>query len=110
MKQQRLDEITTRLAKLAARSPASSPPGAAAPVDTAKQDTFYSDIVREGGSVSFHRLQILVWSVLLGFVFVTSVWTDLVMSEFDATLLGLMGLSSGTYIGFKFPTAGGGNT
>ena len=60
LKQQRLDEITTRLAKLAARSPASSPPGAAAPVDTAKQDTFYSDIVREGGSVSFHRFQILV--------------------------------------------------
>jgi hypothetical protein len=26
-----------------------------------------------------------------------------VMPEFDTTLLGLMGISSGTYIGFKFP-------
>jgi hypothetical protein len=26
---------------------------------------------------------------------------NLVMPEFDATLLGLMGISNGTYIGFK---------
>ena len=25
------------------------------------------------------------------------------MPEFDASLLGLMGISSGTYVGFKFP-------
>jgi hypothetical protein len=32
-----------------------------------------------------------------------SVARDLVMPDFDTTLLGLMGISSGTYIGFKFP-------
>jgi hypothetical protein len=32
-----------------------------------------------------------------------SVYKDLAMPEFSATLLGLMGLSSGTYLGFKVP-------
>jgi hypothetical protein len=36
-------------------------------------------------------------SIVLGIVFVNSVHRDLVMPDFDATLLGLMGLSSGTY-------------
>jgi hypothetical protein len=36
-------------------------------------------------------------------MFVSSVYNRLTMPEFSATLLGLMGLSSGTYIGFKFP-------
>ena len=39
----------------------------------------------------------------LGFVFAISVVKDFVMPEFSSTLLGLMGISSGTYIGFKIP-------
>jgi len=45
----------------------------------------------------------MAWTVVLGIVFINAVQTDLAMPDFDATLLGLMGLSSGTYIGFKFP-------
>jgi len=41
--------------------------------------------------------------VVLGIMFVSSVYNNLTMPEFSATLLGLMGISSGTYIGFKFP-------
>lgn len=40
---------------------------------------------------------------MLGIMFISSVYNNLTMPEFSATLLGLMGISSGTYIGFKFP-------
>jgi len=62
------------------------------------------DILRDNGdSVSFHRFQIATWTLILGFVFIQRVYTDLSMPDFDATLLGLMGISSGTYLGFKLP-------
>jgi hypothetical protein len=61
------------------------------------------DLFCDGDGVSFYRFQIIVWTIVLGVVFVHSVHRDLAMPDFDATLLGLMGLSSGTYIGFKFP-------
>jgi hypothetical protein len=61
------------------------------------------DMLRDGDGISFHRFQIVVWTVVLGIIFVRAVAKDLAMPEFDTTLLGLMGLSSGTYIGFKFP-------
>jgi hypothetical protein len=63
----------------------------------------FLDILKDGEGLSFHRFQIAVWTVVLGLVFIKSVFVDLVMPEFDTTLLGLMGISSGTYIGFKFP-------
>jgi hypothetical protein len=40
--------------------------------------------------------------VLVG-TFVTAVWRTFAMPAFDATTLGLMGISSGMYLGFKFP-------
>jgi hypothetical protein len=42
-------------------------------------------------------------SIVLAFVFVRAVYVDALMPDFDATLLGLLGISSGTYLGFKFP-------
>lgn len=64
---------------------------------------FLHDILNDGSGVSFHRFQILAWTVVLGIMFISSVYNELSMPEFSASLLGLMGLSSGTYIGFKFP-------
>lgn len=64
---------------------------------------FLRDILSDGSGVSFHRFQILAWTIVLGIMFLSSVYNELTMPEFSATLLGLMGLSSGTYIGFKFP-------
>ncbi|MBV8844183.1 MAG: hypothetical protein JO307_15350 [Bryobacterales bacterium] len=62
---------------------------------------FLRDILRDDTGVSFHRFQLATWTGVLGFVFVISVIKDLAMPEFSTTLLGLMGISSGTYIGFK---------
>jgi hypothetical protein len=41
--------------------------------------------------------------IVLGIMFSSSVYNKLSMPEFNATLLGLMGISSGTYIEFKLP-------
>ncbi len=64
---------------------------------------FLLDLLADSSGYSFHRFQIFAWTILLGIMFISSVYNDLTMPEFSATLLGLMGLSSGTYIGFKFP-------
>jgi len=64
---------------------------------------FLQDNLSDGSGYSFHRFQIFAWTIVLGVIFVSSVYNTLTMPEFSATLLGLMGISSGTYIGFKFP-------
>jgi hypothetical protein len=64
---------------------------------------FLRDILSDGSGYSFHRFQIFAWTIVLGIIFVSSVYNGLTMPEFSPTLLGLMGLSAGTYIGFKFP-------
>lgn len=64
---------------------------------------FLRDILGDSSGYSFHRFQIFAWTIVLGIMFVSSVYNNLTMPEFSPTLLGLMGLSSGTYIGFKFP-------
>lgn len=64
---------------------------------------FLRDILSDSSGYSFHRFQIFAWTIVLGIIFVSSVYNGLTMPEFSPTLLGLMGLSAGTYIGFKFP-------
>lgn len=64
---------------------------------------FLRDILSDSSGYSFHRFQIFAWTIVLGIIFVSSVYNNLTMPEFSPTLLGLMGLSAGTYIGFKFP-------
>ena len=61
------------------------------------------DLLVEKGFVSFHRFQILVWTVVLGLMFVAGVYSETAMPEFNTTLLGLLGISGGTYVGFKLP-------
>jgi hypothetical protein len=62
-----------------------------------------SDLLNDGDGVSFHRFQIVIWTIVLGIVFVWSAYKNISMPEFDASMLTLMGISSGTYVGFKFP-------
>jgi len=95
---QELHEKKNRLAEVhakIARMPAVPLP--------AKSRGFRHDILRDGDGICFHRFQIVVWTVVFAIIFIRSVYRDLAMPEFDASLLGLMGISSGTYVGFKFP-------
>jgi len=65
---------------------------------------FLVDILTDpGNGISFHRFQMFVWTLILGMLFIYQVWSRLSMPEFDATLLALLGISSGTYLGFKIP-------
>lgn len=64
---------------------------------------FFKDILSDANGITFHRFQLLVWTVVLGFIFCASVYRSLAMPQFSDTLLALVGITSGTYIGFKFP-------
>lgn len=64
---------------------------------------FLRDILADSSGYSFHRFQIFAWTIVLGVIFLSTVYNNLTMPDFSPTLLGLMGLSAGTYIGFKFP-------
>lgn len=64
---------------------------------------FFTDLVSDENGVSFHRFQMVAWTVYLGVIFLMNVYTSLTMPNFDTTLLALMGISSGTYLGFKIP-------
>jgi hypothetical protein len=62
---------------------------------------FATDILSDAHGVSFHRFQMLIWTVVLGFIFIHSVFTRLAMPQFSTTLLTLMGISAGAYLGGK---------
>jgi hypothetical protein len=65
---------------------------------------FLRDVLSDASDgISIHRFQMFAWTLILGVIFIASVYKDLGMPEFSATLLGLMGISSGTYLGFKLP-------
>jgi len=72
-------------------------------IDTPTHVSFLVDILSDANGISFHRFQMASWTLVLVVVFLVSVSNDLTMPDFNATLLGLMGISSGTYLGFKFP-------
>jgi hypothetical protein len=64
---------------------------------------FWRDICDDGNGISFHRLQVVVWTLVLGMVFIGYVADSMSMPEFPETLLILMGISNLTYLGFKIP-------
>jgi hypothetical protein len=74
-----------------------------AAVDPDETHGLLVDILSDANGVSFHRFQMVAWTGVVVILFVKSVWTSLVLPELNGTLLGLMGISSGTYLGAKFP-------
>lgn len=75
--------------------------GGTSPASAGLIKGFVKDALKDDeGSVSFHHFQMFVWTFVLGCIFVVEVWRNLAMPEFSATLLGMMGISSGTYLGF----------
>jgi hypothetical protein len=93
-----LQDSRARLAQVTQQIEALTPPES-----RAVSSGFLRDILADSTGYSFSRFQIFAWTIILGIIFVSAVYNSLNMPEFSPTLLGLMGLSSGTYIGFKFP-------
>lgn len=61
------------------------------------------DILSDANGVSFHRFQMAAWTIVLGIVFGAQVYRELAMPQFSETLLSLMGISAGTFLGLKIP-------
>lgn len=73
-------------------------PGSSA---TSTSQGFLTDVLSDANGYSFHRFQMFCWTILLGLIFISSVYDNLAMPQFSASLLALMGVSSGTYLGFE---------
>jgi hypothetical protein len=86
---QRMRQIDTQLAQMPQQQPTTH--------------SFWRDILSDENGISFHRYQIVIWTLVLTAIFVVRVHVNLAMPDFDGQLLALMGISSGTYLGFKFP-------
>ena len=72
-------------------------------IGLAASEGFILDILSDANGVTIYRLQTLIWTIVLGVIFVMEVYRTFTMPTFSPTLLGLMGLSSATYLGFKMP-------
>jgi hypothetical protein len=69
----------------------------------AQSQGFIRDLTTSGDGVVLHRIQMLAWTVVLGFIFAWSVVWNYTFPAFDSALLVLAGLVNGVYVGFKFP-------
>ena len=73
------------------------------PMETPASKGLRADLLMDETGYSLHRFQITVWTLVLWVLFWGSVLQELAMPDFNTTLLALMGISAGTYIGFKLP-------
>ena len=64
---------------------------------------FFEDILTDDTGWVFHRVEIFVWTIILGGVSLWSAYSKLTLPTFDQNLLILMGISSGLYLGLKYP-------
>lgn len=63
---------------------------------------FLADILSDdGGDPQIHRIQVVLWTLVLGSVFVWNVVNSLILTDFDTNLLLLIGVANGIYAGFK---------
>jgi hypothetical protein len=65
--------------------------------------SFLMDVLSDEHGISLHRFQMFIWTIVLGVLFGVGVYNNLAMPSFSSTLLTLMGISAGTYLGFKIP-------
>ncbi len=71
-------------------------------IDLSATPSFWRDLFDDGTGTSFHRVQAVAWTLGLGGLFVWNIATTMAMPEFANELLLLMGISNGTYLGFKY--------
>lgn len=90
------------------------PAGAVAPALLSQRDAlaqklasenFLKDILTDRDGVCLHRFQSVAWTVVIGILFVWRLLagTDYAMPELDNYTLAVLGISGGTYLGFKIP-------
>lgn len=63
---------------------------------------FLPDIAANAqGEIQIQRIQMILWTVILGLIYFWSFATRLALVEFEANLLALAGIVSGTYVALK---------
>ncbi len=65
--------------------------------------TFLHDLLTDLNGLAFHRYQAFLWTITLGIFYVVALYRTVATQDLDPNLLTLMGISSGTYLGFKLP-------
>ena len=96
--QTQLDTRTSELQQLTSKID-----DAASGLAKPESEGIVTDLLTDVNGVTVHRFQICVWTIVLGIIFVYLVWKTLAMPQFSDTTLALMGISAGTFIGFKIP-------
>ena len=89
---------TTALSAAAGAVPAA---GASAPAQAQAHKDFFTDILSDNQGMNVHRLQMLIWTVVLGCVFVSETIKTGKFPIFEEQYFWLMGISSATYIWLK---------
>jgi len=71
--------------------------------DVGKRGTrgFWTDILADETGPQLYRLQTVIWTIILGLIFVWHVVYNFRFVDFDTNLLILMGISHSLYLGFK---------
>ena len=64
--------------------------------------SFLNDLLTDENGPSLPRLQAVIWTIVLGALFVWRVFANMAMPTFSTELLFLAGISSGTYLFGKF--------
>lgn len=59
------------------------------------------DLLADSDGVQWHRLQVLVWNLMIGVLVVLDVHADLAFPDLPASILGLSGASAGAYVASK---------
>jgi hypothetical protein len=65
---------------------------------------FFMDLISDEKGVSIHRLQNVLWTIIVGVIYISSVYDRKILPDqtiINNQLLGLMGISAGTYLGLK---------
>lgn len=68
-----------------------------------KSTGFLKDILSDANGINLHRVQMLAWTLVVIVMFIAGVSGAHAMPAFNETLLALMGISNGVYLGFKIP-------
>jgi hypothetical protein len=77
-------------------------PATAAGTSTQRQSkSFLSDLISDGSGPKLHRIQVVIWTLILAVIFFWNTVWNFVFVDFDTNLLLLMGIANAMYLGFK---------
>lgn len=63
-----------------------------------EREGFLKDILSdENGTINIQRVQMVIWTTVLGFIYIQTFVVNLTIRDFDTNILTLMGISSGVY-------------